>query len=96
MEQIAEEPRTRITARVTESMRDTMEQAAELMGATLNQFMVQIAYLEAQRVIERESVIRLSQKDARKVLSLIDTPPKPNKLLKQAVKEFKASVRADH
>ena len=84
----------RITARVTETMRDTMEQAAELMGSTLNQFMVQIAYLEAQRVIERESLIRLSQKDARKVLSLIDTPPKPNKLLKQAVKEFKGSVRA--
>lgn len=94
MEQVLEEPRTRITARVTETMRETMEQAAELMGATLNQFMVQIAYLEAQRVIERESVIRLSQKDARKVLSLIDTPPKPNKLLKQAVKEFKGSVRA--
>jgi uncharacterized protein (DUF1778 family) len=43
----------RITARFTETMRDTMEQAAELMGSTLNQFMVQIAYLEAQRVIER-------------------------------------------
>ena len=96
MEQVLEEPRMRITARVTETMRDTMEQAAELMGSTLNQFMVQIAYLEAQRVIERESVIRLSQKDARKVLSLIDTPPKPNKLLKQAVKEFKGSVRASH
>lgn len=94
MEQVVEEPRMRITARVTETMRDTMEQAAELMGATLNQFMVQIAYLEAQRVIERESLIRLSQKDARKVLSLIDTPPKPNKLLKQAAKEFKGSVRA--
>jgi uncharacterized protein (DUF1778 family) len=94
MEQVLEEPRRRITARVTETMRDTMEQAAELMGSTLNQFMVQIAYLEAQRVIERESLIRLSQKDARKVLSLIDTPPKPNKLLKQAVKEFKGSVRA--
>ena len=94
MEQVLEEPRMRITARVTETMRDTMEQAAELMGSTLNQFVVQIAYLEAQRVIERESLIRLSQKDARKVLSLIDTPPKPNKLLKQAVKEFKGSVRA--
>lgn len=94
MEQVLEEPRMRITARVTETMRETMEQAAELMGATLNQFVVQIAYLEAQRMIERESIIRLSQKDARKVLSLIDTPPKPNKLLNQAVKEFKGSVRA--
>jgi uncharacterized protein (DUF1778 family) len=93
MAQAVEDTRTRITARVTESMRDTMEQAAELVGATLNQFVVQIAYLEAQRVIERESVIRLSQKDARKVLSLLDAPPKPNKLLKQAVKEFQGSVR---
>ena len=93
MAQVLEDPRTRITARVTESMRDTMEQAAELVGATLNQFVVQIAYLEAQRLIERESVIRLFQKDARKVLSLLDTPPKPNKLLKQAVKEFQGSVR---
>ncbi len=94
MQQILEEPRARITARISESMRSTMEQAAELMGATLNQFVVQIAYLEAQRVIERESLIRLSQRDARKVLSLLDTPPKPNKHLKNAVKEFKGSVRA--
>ena len=45
-------------------------------------------------MIERESVIRLSQKDARKVLSLLDNPPKPNKRLKDAVRVFKGSVRA--
>ena len=45
-------------------------------------------------VIERESLIRLSQKDAHKVLTLLDTPPKPNKRLKDAVKAFKATVRA--
>ena len=75
-------------------MRDTLEQAAELLGATVNQFVVQTAYLEAQRVIERESVIRLSQKDAQKVLTLLDNPPKPNKRLKDAVKVFKATLRA--
>ena len=89
-----EEPRKRITARVTESVRDTLEQAAEILGATVNQFVVQTAYLEAQRVIERESVIRLSQKDARKVLTLLDDPPRPSKRLKNAVKAFKATVRA--
>ena len=88
-----EEPRTRITARVTDGVRNTLEQAAELLGATVNQFVVQTAYLEAQRVIERESVIRLSQKDAHKVLALLDNPPKPNKRLKDAVKAFKTTVR---
>ena len=72
----------------------TLEQAAELLGATVNQFVVQTAYVEAQRVIERESVIRLSQKDAHKVLALLDNPPKPNKRLKDAVKAFKGTVRA--
>ena len=94
MEQVLERPRKRITARVSENVRVTLEQAAELLGATVNQFVVQTAYVEAQRVIERESVIRLSQKDARKVLSLLDRPPKPNKRLKDAVKELKGTMRA--
>jgi uncharacterized protein (DUF1778 family) len=94
MRHIVEEPRTRITARVSGNVRVTLEQAAELLGATVNQFVVQTAYQEAQRVIERESVIRLSQKDARKVLSLLDNPPKPNLRLKAAVKQFKGAVRA--
>ena len=94
MEQVLDEPRKRITARVSDSVRDTLEQAAELLGATVNQFVVQTAYVEAQRVIERESVIRLSQKDAHKLLALLDNPPKPNKRLKDAVKTYKGMVRA--
>lgn len=74
MAHVIDEPRKRITARVSDSVRNTLEQAAELLGANVNQFIVQTAYLEAQRVIERESVIRLSQKDAQKVLALLDIP----------------------
>jgi len=44
-------------------------------------------------MIERQSVIRLSQKDAHKVLALIDNPSKANKRLKSAVKAFKSTVR---
>ena len=94
MEQVLEEPRKRITARVSDNVRDTLEQAAELLGATVNQFVVQTAYLEAQRVIERESVIRLSQKDAHKILALLDKPPKSNPRLKAAVKIYQGTVRA--
>ena len=94
MEHALEEPRKRITARVLDRVRVTLEQAAELLGSTVNQFVVQTAYQEAQRVVERESVIRLSQKDARVVLSLFDHPPKPNQRLKDAVKTFKGTVRA--
>jgi len=88
-----EASRKRITARISKDVRDTLEQAAELLGATVNQFIVQTAYMEAQRVIERESVIRLSQKDAQKIFSLLDNPPKANKRLKDAAKAFKTRVR---
>ena len=94
MEHVLDEPRKRITARVSKDVRATLEQAAELLGATVNQFVVQTAYQEAQRIIERESVIRLSQRDARKVLALLDSPPKANKALKDAVNAFRGSVRA--
>lgn len=93
MEHVIEEPRKRITARVSEKVRTTLEQAAELLGATVNQFVVQTAYEEAQRILERETIIRLSQKDAQKILRLLDSPPKPNKALKEAAKKFKGSVR---
>jgi len=94
MQHVSEEPRTRITARVSDNVRVTLEQAAELLGSTVNQFVVQTAYQEAQRVIEKESIIRLSQKDAQKILSLLDNPPKPNKKLRDAVSTFKGTVRA--
>jgi uncharacterized protein (DUF1778 family) len=94
MQHVSEEPRTRITARVSDNVRVTLEQAAELLGSTVNQFVVQTAYQEAQRVIEKESIIRLSQRDARKILTVLDNPPKPNKRLRDAVKDFKGTVRA--
>src|SRR5512139_2310949 len=94
MEYVLDEPRKRITARVSENVRATLEQAAELLGATVKQFVVQTAYEEAERILERESVIRLSHRDARKVLALLDSPPKANKALKDAVKSFRGSVRA--
>ena len=75
------------------NIRTALEHAAELLGATVNTFVVRSAYQEAQRVIERESVIRLSRKDARKVFSLLENPPKANKRFKDAVKAFKRRVR---
>ena len=88
-----DDERIRITARVPAEMRDALEQAAQLQGATLNQFVVQSAYQEAQRILERETVLRLSQRDAQKVFSMLEHPPKANKHLKEAVKVYHELVR---
>lgn len=80
--------RKRTSARIPTDMRAILEKAAELSGSTVNQFIVQAAYQEAQRIVERETVIRLSQRDASKVLALLDAPPKPNRRLKDAAAAF--------
>lgn len=53
----------RIGARVPHEVYETLCRAAALTGATVNRFPVQAALKEAQTVIEREDVIRLSAHD---------------------------------
>ena len=89
-----EEAKVRITARVPAALRETLQQAARLQGATLDQFVVQSAFHEAQRILERETVIRLSRRDAQTVFALLEHPPRPSKQLKEAVQAYREKVRA--
>ncbi|MEM7592091.1 MAG: DUF1778 domain-containing protein [Cyanobacteria bacterium P01_A01_bin.83] len=76
---------TRVTARIPASVKETLKKAADLTGATLNQFIVQAAVKEAQKVINKEQVIHLSAQDADRIFSLIENPPSPNVYLKEAI-----------
>lgn len=82
--------RGRITARVPMAVQEMLEMAASLTGATLNQFVVQTALREAERVIEQERVIRLSARGAAAFLAALDQPPPPNAKLKAALKDHSA------
>jgi uncharacterized protein (DUF1778 family) len=91
------EDRGRITARVPQNVHDTLQQAADLLGATLNQFVVQAALGEAQRVIERDRMIHLSGNDAAFLLDLLEKPPAPNARLRKAARNYgKRSLDANH
>lgn len=85
----------RIGARVPHDVYETLCRAAELTGATVNQFLVQAALKEAQSVIEREDVIRLSPRDWSWLLDLMENPPKPNAKLKAALKRYQKAKRDD-
>lgn len=85
----------RIGARVPRDVYETLCHAAELTGATVNQFLVQSALREAQSVIEREQTIHLSRRDCERLLDLLENPPKPNARLKAAMKHYQKSKRPD-
>jgi uncharacterized protein (DUF1778 family) len=85
----ATENRDRITNRVPQPIALKLQEAADLTGATLNQFMVQAALEKAEKIIERETVIRFSKNDAAMLINMLDNPSKPNAALQRAFDRFK-------
>jgi uncharacterized protein (DUF1778 family) len=81
----------RVSARVTPKVYEALSQAAELTGATLNQFIVQSVYEKAQEVIEKERFIRMTARSASAFFEALDHPPKPTSKLRKAAKQYRAS-----
>ncbi len=90
----ATENSQRVSARVTPKIYETLIQAAELSGATMNQFIVQSAYEKAKEVIEKERFIIMTHRSASAFFEALENPPKPTSKLKKAAKSYKASGNA--
>jgi uncharacterized protein (DUF1778 family) len=80
--------RGRITARVPLNVEETLNEAADLSGATLSHFVVQAALEKAQAIIDRERTIRFTSKDAALLINMLDAPFKPNQALTRAFKRY--------
>lgn len=74
----------RLTTRLTEHVQGKLQTAADLVGATLNQFVVQAALEKAERVIESESTLVLTRAESLRLLELMENPPPRNKKFLQA------------
>ena len=85
----------RIGARVSHEVYKTLCRAAELSGATVNQFLVQSALKEALAIIEREEVILLSARDWDWLLDIMENPPTSNPKLKAAMRRYQRARRDD-
>ena len=90
----AAENSQRVSARVTPRVYETLTQAAELLGATMNQFIVQSAYEKAKEIIEKERFIRMTARSASAFFEALENPPKPTSKLRKAARIYKASENA--
>ena len=82
----------RLTARVPENVYSTIAQAAELVGATINQFLVQAALEKASSIIEKEHTINLTIKSAEVFFEAVSNPPEPNSALIKAVRDYNERI----
>ena len=86
---ITTEERGRITARVSNLLVEKLQEAADLSGATLNQFLVQAAVEKADRIIDRERMIKFTVEDAAMFIDMLDNPRPPNEALTRAYERYK-------
>jgi len=83
----------RITARLPRAKRVIIERAAAVYGATVNQFIVQTALDRAGEILEREELLRLSERDAKIFLATLENPPEPSQKLIDALKTHSRLVK---
>lgn len=88
------EERNRITARVSQPIAMKLQEAADLSGATLNQFLIQSALEKAEKILDREKAIYFSENDAAMLINMLDNPSKPNTALLKAFERYK--IRENH
>jgi uncharacterized protein (DUF1778 family) len=84
--------RGRITARLPQALVTELEEAAALVGVTVNQFIVQAASEKARAIIETCTRIDVSRRDAAFIANLLDMPPPPNAALLKAVRLYDKAV----
>lgn len=90
------EDRGRITARVSHPVVEKLQEAADLTGATVNQFLVQAALEKAEMIIDRERTIRFSREDAAMLINMLENPSKPNAALTSAFERYKNKAKNDY
>ena len=78
----------RLTTRITAPTQEKLQTAACIMGATLNQFIVQAALEKAERVIENESTVLLTRRESLRLMELIENPPPHNENFLEAQRRY--------
>ncbi len=84
----------RLNFRVPVSLKRTIEEAAARLGQTVSDFAVATLSQTARKVLNEQNITRLSERDRKLVMALLDDPSaKPNKALVAAARRYKKQVR---
>jgi uncharacterized protein (DUF1778 family) len=85
----------RITARVDVDTQNLLSQAAAIAGMpSLNAFVVSAAIEKAQQIIERDQILKLSQRDAMMLIEALDAPAKVHTRLQQAARRYDSKTQS--
>lgn len=82
----------RLEARVSRELKSLLQEAAELEGNSLSDFITQTAREKANQIIREHKILKLSAEESREFIKAILNPPKPNRELRKTFLEYKKAV----
>lgn len=80
---------TRIEFRSSPQEKDLLMLAAQLTGINVSAFLRDAALKAANKAVQLNEQVTLSNRDRDMFLNALDNPPKPNAKLKKAMKKYK-------
>ncbi len=82
----------RLEARISNEKKSFLKHAADLVGRSLTDFVVNSAYEAATRVIKEHEQIKLSMRDSDTFIKALQNAPAPSKALIAAAKKYKKDI----
>jgi len=82
----------RLEARVNAETKALCQEAANLEGRSLTDFIVASAVESARRVIRERELIDLSRRDRKAFVASLLNPPPPNRRLQEAARYYKQVI----
>ncbi len=91
----ANQQQARFDARLTKSQKEFFELAAKISGfKSLSEFVIHSTQQVANSIVEKHNAILATEKDRNVFFDTLVNPPKPNKSLKEAAKNYQKQVSA--
>ncbi|MEM8832147.1 MAG: DUF1778 domain-containing protein [Cyanobacteria bacterium P01_G01_bin.19] len=78
----------RLEARVDPELKARWQQAADLEGRSLTDFIISSMEESSERVIQRHQRMKLDRQDSRDFVEAIINPPEPNTRLIEAARKY--------
>ncbi len=76
----------RVALRIAPKQKAMLMRAVALEETDMTEFILRTALREARTVIDRAERVKLSERDSRRVLELLENPPAPNPRLTAAAR----------
>ena len=82
----------RLEARVSAELKRLFQEAANLRGITMTDFVIRSAQEAAERAIQEQEIMRLSEQDRHVFVGALLNPPDPSPRLRAAVLPYKKVI----